>query len=42
MLKFLTGIWPAYGDALGYRYASPNGDEGHNNQHFGTHLVFTE
>ena len=29
----LTGIWPAYGDALGYRYASPNGDEGRNNQY---------
>ena len=22
----LTGIWPAYGDALGYRYVSPDGD----------------
>ena len=22
----LTGIWPAYGNALGYRYASPDGD----------------
>jgi len=22
----LTGIWPAYGNALGYRYVSPNGD----------------
>ena len=22
----LTGIWPAYGDVFGYRYASPAGD----------------
>jgi len=22
----LTGIWPAYGNALGYRYVSPDGD----------------
>ena len=22
----LTGIWPSYGNALGYRYASPDGD----------------
>ena len=21
-----TGMWPAYENALGYRYASPNGD----------------
>ena len=26
LMNPLTGIWPAYGDALGYRYASPAGD----------------
>ena len=26
LMNPLTGIWPAYGDALGYRYVSPNGD----------------
>ena len=31
----LTGILPPRGDALGYRYASPNGDGGRGNQHFG-------
>ncbi len=39
LMNPLTGIWPAYGDAPGYRYASPNGDEGRNNQHFGAHHV---
>ena len=39
MLKFLTGICTSRGNTLGYRYASPNGDEGRNNQHLGTHLV---
>ena len=35
----LTGIWPACGDAISYRYASPDGDAGHNNQHLGAHHV---
>ena len=26
LMNPLTGIWPAYGNALGYRYASPDGD----------------
>ena len=26
LMNPLTGIWPAYGDALGYRYVSPDGD----------------
>ena len=35
----LTGISTFCGNALGYRYASPAGDEGRNNQHLGAHLV---
>ena len=31
----LTGILPPRGNALGYRSASPNGDGGRGNQHFG-------
>ena len=35
----LTGIWPAYENAISYRYVSPDGDEGRNNQHLGAHYV---
>ena len=39
LMNPLTGIWPAYGDVLGYRYASPAGDAGCNNQHLGANHV---
>ncbi len=39
LMNPLTGIWPACGDALGYRYVSPYGDEGRNNQHLGARHV---
>ena len=39
LMNPLTGIWPACGDAISYRYASLNGDEGCNNQHLGAHHV---
>ena len=39
LMNPLTGIWTAYGNAIGYRYASPDGDEGRNNQHLGAHHV---
>ena len=35
----LTGILAPRGDALGYRSASPNGDGGRGNQHFGARHV---
>ncbi len=35
----LTGISTFCGNALGYRYASPDGDEGRNNQHLGARHV---
>ena len=35
----LTGILAPRGDALGYRSASPNGDGGRGNQHFGVRHV---
>ncbi len=39
LMNPLTGIWPACGDAISYRYASLNGDAGRNNQHFGARHV---
>ena len=39
LMNPLTGIWPAYGDAISYRYVSPDGDEGRNNQHLGARHV---
>ncbi len=35
----LTGIWAPRGNTLGYRYASPCGDGGRGNQHFGARHV---
>ncbi len=39
LMNPLTGIWPACGDAISYRYVSPDGDDGRNNQNFGTRHV---
>ena len=39
LMNPLTGIWPAYRNAISYRYVSPDGDQGRNNQHLGAHYV---
>ena len=39
LMNPLTGVWPACRDAIGYRYVSPYGDEGRNNQHLGARNI---